>query len=151
MTQGQTMTDSLRTWVMVVLTVTFLCLYILALFGWITASSDTALLTHIEPIMFVIIGYYFGRMPGQQNEKTLKDEIGRQTEKTDHAQQEKDKVQKHAAALEQKVKGVRAALASAAPGVPLTEFAPTLSRTPDAAPAAALSHAVVAALNVLDA
>jgi hypothetical protein len=37
------------------------------------------LVLRLEPIIFVIIGYYFGRLPGQQNEKTLKQEIGRQT------------------------------------------------------------------------
>jgi len=41
----------------------------------------------LEPIIFVIISYYFGRLPAQQNEQTLKEEIGGQTEKADTAQQ----------------------------------------------------------------
>jgi len=38
--------------------------------------ADEKMVLRLEPIIFVIIGYYFGRLPGQQNEKTLRNECG---------------------------------------------------------------------------
>ena len=73
------------------------------------------MITRLEPIIFVIIGYYFGRLPAQQNEKTLKDEIGRQTQKADAAQHAKEQAQQTREALEEKIKNVSAALTSAGP------------------------------------
>jgi len=47
------------------------------------------MIARIEPIIFVIVGYYFGRLPSQQNEKALKEEISRQTQRADAAQHAK--------------------------------------------------------------
>src|SRR5437660_8535349 len=73
--------DTLKNWIMVVLTLIFISLYGAALIGWLKPLADEKMVLRLEPIIFVIIGYYFGRLPAQQNEKTLKDEIGRQTQK----------------------------------------------------------------------
>ena len=73
--------DALRNWLMVVLTLIFVALYGAALIGWLKPLADEKMVLRLEPIIFVIIGYYFGRLPAQQNEKTLNDEIGRQTQK----------------------------------------------------------------------
>ena len=71
--------EILKNWIMVVLTLVFIALYGAALVGWLKPLTDDKLVLRLEPIIFVIIGYYFGRLLGQQNEKTLKQEIGRQT------------------------------------------------------------------------
>ena len=112
---GQSMTDALKGWVMVLMTLVFIVLYGLALVGRLKPLSDVSMVTRLEPIIFVIIGYYFGRMPAQQNEKTLKDEIGRQTQKADAAQHAKEQSLQSREALEEKIKNVRVALAAAAP------------------------------------
>ena len=74
----QKVTDALKSWIMLFLTIAFVILYALALSGRIKPLPDTSLVARLEPIIFVIIGYYFGRIPGQQNENTLKTEIARQ-------------------------------------------------------------------------
>jgi hypothetical protein len=77
--------DALRNWLMVVLTPIFVALYGAALIGWLKPLAAEKMVLGLEPIIFVIIGYYFGRLPAQQNEKTLKDEIVR-TQKAGAAQ-----------------------------------------------------------------
>jgi hypothetical protein len=64
----------------------------------------------LEPIIFVIIGYYFGRLPAQQNERTLKDEINRQTQRADASQSVKEQALQSREALEERIKNVKAAL-----------------------------------------
>src|SRR5262245_12032843 len=76
--QGSRMRNALRSWVMIVLTLVFLLLYIAALVGWLAPLADDKMVLRLEPTIFLIIGYYFGRLPSQQVESTLKDEITRQ-------------------------------------------------------------------------
>src|SRR5437667_1582809 len=108
--------DTLKNWIMVVLTLIFISLYGAALVGWLKPLADEKMVLRLEPIIFVIIGYYFGRLPGQQNEKTLKQEISRQTQRADASQQAKEQALQTTEALEEKVKNVKAALVSATPG-----------------------------------
>src|SRR3954447_25197528 len=82
--------DSLKNWIMVVLTLIFISLYGAALIGWLKPLADEKMVLRLEPIIFVIIGYYFGRLPSQQNERTLKQEINRQTQRGDAAQSAKE-------------------------------------------------------------
>src|SRR5467141_56036 len=127
--QGQGMADALKSWTMVVLTLVFVLLYGAALVGWLKPLTDEKMVLRLEPIIFVIIGYYFGRLPGQQNEKTLKDEIGRQTQKADAAQHVKEQALQTREALEEKLKNVNAALTSAAPASSVATFAEGLHKT----------------------
>lgn len=106
------MNIDLKGWVMVALTVIFVVLYILALTGRLESPQQWEMVTRLEPIIFVIIGYYFGRLPAQQNEKTLKEEINRQTNRADAAQHAKEQAQQVREALEEKVKNVKTVLAS---------------------------------------
>ncbi|MDQ3749887.1 MAG: hypothetical protein M3367_12895 [Acidobacteriota bacterium] len=114
---GQSMSDALKSWMMVALTFIFVLLYAAALIGWLKPLTDPAMAIRLEPIIFVIIGYYFGRLPAQQNEKTLKNEINRQTQKADAAQQIKEQAVSQREALEEKVKNVKAALVARSPNV----------------------------------
>jgi hypothetical protein len=107
---GQVMGAALRNWIMTALTLIFVLLYGAALLGWIRPLADERMITRLEPIIFVIIGYYFGRLPAQQTEQTLKSELSRQSQKADAAQHAKEQAQQTREALEEKLKNVRAAL-----------------------------------------
>src|ERR1044071_7095086 len=74
----------------------------------------------LEPIIFAIIGYYFGRLPGQQNERTLKQEINRQTQRADASQSVKEQALQSNEALEEKIKNVKATLVSDTAGFATT-------------------------------
>ena len=104
--------DALKSWVMVILTLGFVALYGLALIGTLKPLADFSLVSRIEPIIFVIIGYYFGRLPAQQNEKTLKLEINRQTQKAEAGQHAKEQLIQTRELLEEKLKNVKTALDS---------------------------------------
>ena len=149
--QGQTVTDAIKGWVMVALTLVFVALYGSALAGWPRPLPDEKMVTRLEPIIFVIIGYYFGRMPAQQNEQTLKEEVGRQTQKADAAQHAKEQAQQSREALEEKIKNARSIITSAAPAASARGLAERADR------ASALSNgeealraSLAAALNVLN-
>lgn len=148
--QGQSMADALKSWVMVVLTLIFVILYGAALIGWLKPLADEKMVTRLEPIIFVIIGYYFGRLPAQQNEKTLKDEIGRQTQKSDAAQHAKEQAQQSREALEEKVKNVRSTLALAAPNASARGLAEHLDKAGGVPREEALRTSVAAALSILN-
>jgi hypothetical protein len=102
--------DTLKNWIMVVLTLVFITLYGAALTGLLKPLTDEKVVLRLEPIIFVIIGYYFGRLPGQQNEKTLQQEINRQTQRNDAAQSAKEQALQANEAMEEKVKNVKVTL-----------------------------------------
>ena len=97
---------------MVILTLGFIVLYGLALIGKLKPLADLSMVSRIEPIIFVIIGYYFGRLPAQQNENALKAEINRQTQKAEAAQHAKEQLIQTRELLEEKLKNARLVLAS---------------------------------------
>lgn len=99
---------------MVALTFVFILLYGAALAGWLKPLADDKMVLRLEPIIFVIIGYSFGRLPGLQNEHTLKEEIGRQSQKVDAAQHVKEQALQKREGLEEKLKNVAAVLGPSA-------------------------------------
>lgn len=147
---GNDLANSLRSWVMVALTLIFILLYASALIGWLKPLADEKMIIRLEPIIFIIIGYYFGRLPSQQNENTLKGEINRQTQRADAAQHAKEQAQQASEALEEKVKNAKATLTSAAPGVAAKGFAEGLDKAGMPIKEDVLRQSVVAALSVLD-
>jgi hypothetical protein len=142
--------EALRNWLMVVLTLIFVALYGAALIGWLKPLADEKMVVRLEPIIFVVIGYYFGRLPAQQNEKTLKDEIGRQTQKADAAQHAKEQALQTREALEEKLKNVNAALTSAAPDTSAVSFAEGLHKMGGPIKEEGLRYSVGAALRILN-
>jgi len=148
--QEKKMANALRSWVMVALTLLFLLLYGAALVGWLKPLADDKMVARLEPIIFVIIGYYFGRLPSQQNESTLKDEISRQTQRADAAHHAKEQVQQAREALEEKMKNVRAALASGAPANSIKGFPEHQIRADGSVKEEMLRQAVAGALNILN-
>jgi Ca2+/Na+ antiporter len=99
-----------KSWVMVILTLVFVVLYTVALLGWLKPLSDVTMVMRLEPIIFVIIGYYFGRLPAQQNEDSLKEEISRQSKKADAAQSSREQTRQEREAIEEKLKNVKTIL-----------------------------------------
>ena len=97
---------------MVVLTLVFITLYGAALTGLLKPLTDEKMVLRLEPIIFVIVGYYFGRLPGQQNERTLKQEINRQTQRADAAQSVKEQALQTNEAMEEKLRNVKATLSA---------------------------------------
>ena len=104
--------DALKGWTMTALTFVFVLLYAAALVGWLKPLTDAGAAARLEPIIFVIVGYYFGRLPAQQNEKLLKEEIARQTQKADAAQHVKERIGQERERLEERVKNARISLAA---------------------------------------
>lgn len=107
---GKNITVILNNSMMVILTLIFVLLYAAAFTGKFDPLKDNTMLLRLEPITFILIGYYFGRMPSRQNEQSLKDEIARQTQKADAAQYAKEKALQEREMLEEKIKNARTAL-----------------------------------------
>ena len=109
-TDGKNFTEILKDSMMVILTLIFVLLYAAAFTGKFDPLKDNTILLKLEPITFILIGYYFGRLPSRQNEHSLKDEIERQTHKANAAQYAKEKAQLERGRLEEKIKNARVAL-----------------------------------------
>jgi hypothetical protein len=118
-------------------------LYAAALIGWIKPLVDEKIALRLEPIIFVIIGYCFGRLPAQQNEQTLKKEISRHAQKVEAVQHAKEQALEALAALEEKVKNAIAALAPVASRKRLDERSGTQGSDET------LNGSLVAALEIL--
>jgi hypothetical protein len=144
------MAPLLRNWMMFALTLVFVALYGVALMGWAPSWADEQTVTRLEPIIFVIIGYYFGRLPSQQNESALKEEISRQAQKAEAAQHAKEQAQQNSEMLAEKMKNVRTFLASAALGTSARNAAGRLDGVGEHNGDQALRHSVAAALNILN-
>ena len=109
-TEERNITGTLRNYLMVILMLIFVFLYAAAFYGKLDPLKDNMMLLRFEPIIFLLIGYYFARLPAYQSEKLLKDEITRQTQKADAAQYAKEKAQQEREALEEKIKNARMVL-----------------------------------------
>jgi len=130
---------------MLVLTLVFVVLYGSALLGWLKPLPDEKMVVRLEPIIFVIIGYYLGR----QNERTLNEEIGRQTQKADTAQHFKEQALQSREVAEEKIKNVTTALTSPAPASSVARFAEDIQESGSPVNEEVLRNSVVAALRIL--
>ena len=104
------MTDSLKSWLVILLTAGFSIIYAVSMFGWLRPVTDVTVLTRMEPIIFVIIGFLFGWLPAHQNEQNLREEIERQRRKADAAIYAKETIEKEREIMEEKIKNARTAL-----------------------------------------
>ena len=105
-----TLPQTIKSWLILLLTLVFVVLYGLALLGKLRPLADASMVTRLEPLIFVIIGYYFGRLPGEETEKILKHEINRQILRADAAQSAKETALQSREALDEKIKNARTAL-----------------------------------------
>ena len=142
---------ALRGWVMVVLTLLFVILYASALIGWLKPLADEKMIVRLEPVIFVIIGYYFGRLPSQQNENRLRGEIRRQRQRADSALLAKEQAQQGREVLEEKVRNTIAALTSSTQSrVGSFSAGEGAERSGEQVKGEALQRAVIATLSVLN-
>ncbi len=102
--------ETIRNWLMSALSLVFIVLYVAALVGWLRPISDITMLSRLEPIIFVIIGYFLARLPALQNEKTHREEIDRQIKRSDEAYQLKERAQLKLEALEERIGNARSLL-----------------------------------------
>ena len=102
--------QTIKSSLLIILTLIFVLLYAAAFSGKLDPLKDNTMLSRLEPIIFVLIGFYFGSLPIQQNEGTLKGEITRQTQKADAAQYAKEKALQEHEMLEEKIKNAKTAL-----------------------------------------
>jgi hypothetical protein len=114
-TEERNIAGILRNYLMVILTLIFVFLYAAAFYGKLDPLKDNTMLLRFEPIIFLLIGYYFAWLPAYQSEKMLKDEITRQMQKADAAQYAKEKAQQERETLEEKIKNARTALQAIVP------------------------------------
>jgi len=140
--------SALRGWGMAALTLVLILIYGAAVTGWFRPLPDEKVVARLEPMIFVVIGFYFGRLPSQQNESSLKDELSRLTQKADAAQHAKEQVQQARETLEEKMRNVRTILASSAPDAHLKS--PFEHSDGDGIDAYALYYSATAALNILN-
>jgi hypothetical protein len=148
--KGSTLSNTFRSWIMVMLTLLFVLLYASALIGWLKPLADEKMIVRLEPIIFVIIGFYFGRLPSQENENTLKREITRQTLKADAAQFAKEEAQKLGGSLEEKVKNARATLISGSTRPMAKGIAESVGKAEVPITEDTLRQSMLAALNILN-
>ena len=111
----QRLAEILKTWGMVFMTLVFIVLYGLALIGRLKPMVDISVISRLEPLIFVLLGYYFGRLPCHQNEGMLKNEIDRQTKRADAAHQARETALQSRDALDEKLKNVQTVLDSERP------------------------------------
>ena len=104
--------EMLRDWSVVILLLIFVVLYALAFTGKLDPFKDNSMLLRFEPIIFILVGYYFGRLPARHNERVLNDEIARQVQRADAAQFAKEKAQQERDALEERIRNASRTLKS---------------------------------------
>ena|SRR5713101_5069849 len=146
-----------KDWIVVVLTVVFVALYVLALVGVMKLPSDDKLVVQIAPIISVIIGYYFGRIPGEKNEQTLRQQVDATRGEREQAVAQKNQAQNERNdAVQQrerfatKIADARAALSAAAPAAPPELLAATLGGGAAPTDPEAVRNAATACLKVLE-
>ena len=133
---------------MIFLSIVFIMLYSAGLIGFLRPLSDTTMLARLEPLIFVIFGYYFGRLPGYQNEASLREEIERIATKADAAQRQKELAQTEREWIEEKIRNARIALRSELLKLDSERTGKSGSEDPDGGHAR--SRAVETAINILN-
>jgi hypothetical protein len=147
-----------KDWVVVVLTAVFVILYVLALAGLLQPPSNDKLVVQIAPIISLMIGYYFGRIPGEKTEQTLQQHVNdtrnqrqQAEDQRNQAQNERNEAVEQRERLATRIVDAKAALSAAAPAAPPQQLAATLGGSGTSAPDPdAVRKAAAAALKVLE-
>lgn len=88
----------------------FVILYAAALAGWLRPVADTSLAARLEPVIFVLIGYYIGQLPIAQLWRSRTNDIDRLVMRLDEVQKNKEQVQRERDALAEKISNAKIAL-----------------------------------------
>jgi uncharacterized membrane protein YraQ (UPF0718 family) len=140
--------DNIKSWIVVILTAIFVACYVAALFGW-QATPNDKIITALAPIVAVIIGYFFGRMPSEKIENSLTQQVNQKNQEAQQAQQARNAAEVQRTALDQKVHDAVAALSAGAPQAPVGDLVLTLSGGGAGVDPAAVRSATVSALRIL--
>ncbi len=108
--KGKSPVEILKDSLLIIITLIFVLLYAAAFGGKLDPLKDNTMLLRLEPVIFILIGYCLGQMPARKSERSLKEEIVRQTQKADAAQYAKEKAQIERETLEEKIKNARKVL-----------------------------------------
>jgi hypothetical protein len=109
---SRNLADNLRDGLAVILAIVFIALYAAAFAGKLDPLKDSTMLMRIEPVIFILIGFIFARIPQRNTERALSAEIGRQTQRADAAQFAKETAMMEREVIEERLKNVRIALES---------------------------------------
>lgn len=79
--------DPIKRLTIALLTILFVGLYFFAIVAvWVgDSAANSKAIALLQPIVYVIIGYYFGRLPSEKVEKQLKDEAMEKSKQADTA------------------------------------------------------------------
>lgn len=135
---------------MIIITFVFVILYVGALLGWLKPFSDVTMVARLEPIIFTIIGFYFGRTPAVENERNLKEEIERQNKKAESARLDREQIQQEREMLEEKLKNVQTILYFAEENRVSNLRENKLSAAKSEISTETLRHSLKTAMNVLN-
>jgi hypothetical protein len=102
--------ETAKHWIMIIVSVTFLVLYGAALTGVLRPVTESSIAERLEPIIFILIGFYFGQLPFTQSLRSRKRELERVREKLDELQAAKDQVQREHDAMGEKIANAKIAL-----------------------------------------
>jgi hypothetical protein len=102
--------EMLKDWLLPLVMVVFIFLYAAAFALKFDPLRDNTFLLRLEPIILILIGFYFGRLPASQNERALKQEITRQFHTSEAANFAKVSAEIERETLEEKIKNARTVL-----------------------------------------
>jgi hypothetical protein len=106
------MIETIKTLGILIIAIVFVSLYALIVTGMIRPIGDITVLSRIEPMVFVVVGYFLSRLQAGHYEQTLKEELRRQTLRAESAQSEKERVEVEKEGIEERMRNVRTALVS---------------------------------------
>ena len=104
------MSERWRTVMVLSISVLFVLLYVGALLGWAGLAPNKEALGYIQPVVWVIIGYYFGRVPGERNESRLKERADKSDAAANAARRAASSAQVRLSAIKARLAAVRSAL-----------------------------------------
>ncbi len=105
--------ETVRHGLMVIVSLSFFALYGAALVGWLRPLSDLTLAGRLEPIIFLLIGYYFGGLPSKRTDTAAKEEIERIGARLEVVRLRKDELQSERDSLVEKIRNAKIALGRA--------------------------------------
>ncbi len=97
-------------WTMIVVSLTFLILYAAALAGWLRPMGENSIVARLEPIIFLLIGFYFGLVSISSISRSRKKELDRTRERLDELQLTKEQIQRERDAFAERISNAKVAL-----------------------------------------
>jgi len=102
--------ETAKHWIMIVVSLSFLVLYGAALTGWLRPITTNSLAERLEPIIFILVGFYFGQLPFTYALRSRKRELQRMREKLEETQKSKEQIQSEHDSMAEKISNAKIAL-----------------------------------------